>query len=75
MIRKYCDVCDKEIVRNFVHTRLAGTAVKHPNRGDKAVRVNIEVMAGIGPGTMNGGDICLPCLLDCVNIVGGNEAR
>lgn len=53
MIKHYCDVCGKELDRNYVSDRLIRTMGK----------VKTEVMVSID-GAWNHGDICLVCLMN-----------
>jgi len=60
MIKRYCDVCGKEVERNYVAQRLR----------QEMGRVVVEVMVAID-GIWNKGEICLGCLTDV--LVHGSE--
>lgn len=65
MIRRFCDVCDKELTsENAVteeKTRL--TSETHPNAGGLLM---FEVITGQN-GTWNSGDFCKYCVIDAIN--------
>lgn len=68
MVKHYCDICGKEIVRNYVCTRLYGSV--QPKGLDKSI--NLELIVGIGStsratGVWNNGDVCRECLSEAVN--------
>lgn len=56
--RTYCDCCERQTDRCVVGERVRGNYV-HRNKA-----VNYEIMLGIGPGNMNGGNLCIDCLED-----------
>lgn len=66
-IRRYCDGCGDEIVRNAVTERIEGS---HEARSGCAVQVS--VMVGVGSGHINNGDLCVVCVLDAVTGVAGH---
>lgn len=59
MIRRYCDVCKKEIEQNVVTERIKGEVIV---RGE---RVLVEITCGIGR-EWNGGDLCVNCLVEAI---------
>lgn len=75
MIRRYCDVCEGEIKRNYVDERLtpADAHFGKPTQGINVgvllaqgkPRVQFEVTVGVGP-TWNKGDLCRDCLLSAI---------
>ena len=58
MVKRYCDVCEIPIVRNYVSNRLSGGT----KMGDKIVNVTITLGVSTMPGTWNSGELCLTCL-------------
>lgn len=56
-IKRYCDGCDKEIVRSYASDRLVGGATL------KNTTFGIEVMIS-SDGVANKGDICLSCVAE-----------
>lgn len=72
MIKRYCDVCEEELVdgRNYVSQRLT---LRHKDVKNDAW-VNVEVVCGVGHnGLWNHGDICKPCLLKAIS--NGEEVK
>lgn len=68
MTKHFCDVCEKELDRNFVSKRLKGS--KHFTGPDKKTCiVNVEVMFGVGVGNTNGGEVCLDCMREAMNYI------
>ncbi len=73
-IRRYCDLCDRELYRNFVSSRVHGSGfVTTELRGEN---VWVEIILGVG-GTWNSGELCLVCTrtavlaaIDSVSLVG-----
>lgn len=59
MIKRYCDVCGKEVQRSVTSERYRPSAQK------QGVRMDCEIMVAI-EGTWNAGDLCLSCLKDIV---------
>lgn len=57
MYKILCDICNKEIQRNYVDKRL--------KRSDK-YGFEIEVMVAYKK-TWNDGDLCLNCLMEIIN--------
>jgi len=56
MIKYYCDVCGKELTRDYVEDRLVR----------ELDRVKVEVTVAID-GTWNKGDICGDCLIKAIS--------
>lgn len=68
MIRKYCDICEKEITSDNTVTSSAGyprlsTAIYSP---DKAVKLTVELIQYKND-TSNTGDFCKYCIIDAFN--------
>lgn len=62
-IRRFCDVCQEEIDRNYVSERLKDDVfMSGPNVG---TTVKVEVTLGLGE-TWNKGDLCACCAADAV---------
>lgn len=55
MIKMFCDVCGKEIERNFVIERLR----------IRLKDVELEIIAGVD-GVWNGGQLCKDCLMKAI---------
>jgi len=55
MIKHFCDVCKKEVERNFVNQRFKQTSLI------RGTRVGVEIIVGIDD-VWNAGDICDACL-------------
>lgn len=71
-IKRYCDACDTEITRNYVTERVEGDAVLSSYKPiRKRTDVHVSVIAGVGKGVSNSGDLCGPCVLDAVEQVVG----
>lgn len=60
MIKRYCDVCGFEILRNYVSNRLKSTL----DINGRKYTADVEVMTN---GAANVGDLCLACVLKIVN--------
>ena len=58
MIKRFCDICEKEIKRNYAQQRLTVT------KG----RIKVEVIVTVDS-VANSGEICLDCLLETINSV------
>ncbi|MEA1998138.1 MAG: hypothetical protein U9N61_02260 [Euryarchaeota archaeon] len=64
-IKSFCDVCGKELGRNYVSDRLNvryhyNKDNEDPERGNQCITCNVEV--GVN-NTWNKGEICKECLL------------
>lgn len=67
MVKYCCDICGKEIARDYVSERLK----EYIRPGDLDRTINIELIVGIGmtakaTGVWNCGNICKKCLQDAV---------
>jgi len=65
MVKHYCDSCGKEAQPTVCSQRLKGSPVVN------GIIINFEIMAGIGKGAANNGDLCADCLLTAINICYG----
>ena len=61
MIRYYCDICDREVKRNPVGTRVSGKGYGRDGNNP----INIEIIAGVGDG-WNSGIVCASCFRERV---------
>ena len=59
-IKMYCDLCEKEVKRNFVHNRWK---IHAPITGQNDAV--IEIMAGTG-GMINHGILCQSCIAEII---------
>jgi len=71
VIKHYCDICKEYITRNYVSERLeinvsGATYFVDGFSEDEVPNVHIEIIVGT-KGTINGGELCLRCLLDFIN--------
>jgi hypothetical protein len=64
MIKEYCDVCKKEIKRNYISERFCAEL------GDMEIEIIVAYQH-----TWNNGHICKSCLLDVVNKGKENKSR
>jgi hypothetical protein len=67
MIKHYCDACGSEVEKSVTSNRLRGCPMVE-NTG-----VNFEIMSGTN-GIINGGDLCVNCLIKAINICYGPPA-
>lgn len=62
MIKRFCDVCSREVPQSANRTVFTYTC---PEDRGKAVNVSVEIMVSID-GTANAVDICLRCVKEVV---------
>lgn len=63
MTKHFCDVCGKQLKRNYVSDRHTPTLKVEPESFDeKRVKVTAQVTVAVND-VWNEGDICLHCLL------------
>jgi len=67
MYKQFCDVCEKEIKRNYVGNRLKKKKIinrtnTEPNAAGCKTKIEIEVMVAVN-GMWNEGTICEDCLM------------
>lgn len=65
MIRRYCDVCDKQIDQSYTGTSTLGRehTFRLPGGGIKRLQVTVTA-ALVGPVDL--GDVCRDCVMDAV---------
>jgi hypothetical protein len=68
MTKYFCDICEREIGRNFVSKRLERVGWHN----DK--KVQIQVTCGVGE-QWNRGEICLDCLLEAIKDAATSEKQ
>jgi len=69
MIRHFCDICEKEIERNYVTDRFKESSVLPGKHSGRRVEVEIIVTIGINrPDAGDAGEICRDCLYRFLDI-------
>lgn len=65
-VKRYCDICEAELERNYVGDRLKGqTFMSGPHRG---THIGVEVMLQVD-GTWNAGELCGDCAMEALDAV------
>jgi len=74
-IKRFCDLCDVEITRNYTSDRISGKG--YQPSGNKPLLV--EIIVGSGRGVWNNGEVCRDCLrravLDAIDSDVGEQTR